>query len=313
MQRVALIYNPISGQHSEARQRKLDAVLRTLRAANIVVDPWQTDGPDAGARLAQKAAAEGFDTVLACGGDGTVHAVLQGLAGSQTALGVIPFGTANALAVGLGLAGSPQRAAKKLLHAVPTRVPVGRIFYRGEDRQEQSRYFIVAAGVGPDAQLMASMDAGLKRRFGYVLYLVEGLRIWLRGSFPVFEARFGTGRPYTRQLSQLLVIRVRSLGGAIGSLVPGASLRSDSLRMLAFATQSRWHYLQFVAGAIAGHHRFSKIVDLFETCAVQCDLAPDAQSTLLVEADGEVLGHLPARLEMVDDALTLLVPEDVAI
>lgn len=313
MRKVALIYNPISGQHSEARQRRFNAVLQTLRAANIDVDAWQTDGPDAGARLAQKAVAEGYDTVLACGGDGTVHAVLQGLAGTQTALGVIPFGTANALAVGLGLAGSPRRAAKKLLLAVPTRVPAGRIVYHDGHGQEQSRYFIVAAGVGPDAQLMASMDAGLKRRFGYVLYLVQGLRIWLGGNFPRFEARFGAGRPYTRPLSQLLVIRVRSLGGAIGSLVPGASLLSDSLRMLAFATQSRWHYLQFVAGAIAGHHRFTKVVDLFETREVQCDPIPGEEKSLLVEADGEVLGHLPARLTMVDDALTLLVPEEISI
>lgn len=313
MRKVALIYNPISGQHSEARQRRFDAVLRTLREAGIHVDAWQTDAPDAGARLARKAVTEGYDTVLACGGDGTVHTILQGLAGAQTALGVIPFGTANALAVGLGLAGSPQRAAHKLLHAAPTRVPIGRIFYHDDQGLEQSRYFIVAAGVGPDAQLMASMDAGLKRRFGYVLYLVEGLRIWLRGNFPRFEARFGTGHPYTRPLSQLLVIRVRSLGGAIGSLVPGASLRSDSLRMLAFATQSRWHYLLFVAGAIAGHHRFSKIVDLFETSEVQCAHFPGGENSLLVEADGEVLGHLPARLTMVDDALTLLVPEDVVI
>lgn len=313
MRKVALIYNPISGQHSASRQRSFDAVLRTLRDANIIVEPWQTDGPDAGARLARKAADEGFDTVLACGGDGTVHAALQGLAGSQTALGVIPFGTANALAVGLGLAGAPQRAANKLLHAVPTRVPVGRIFYHDEEAREQSRYFIVAAGVGPDAQLMAAMDAGLKRRFGYVLYLVEGLRIWLGGSFPVFEARFGTGRPYTRRLSQLLVIRVRSLGGAIGSLVPGASLRSDSLRMLAFATQSRWHYLQFVTGAVLGHHRFSKIVDLFETGDVGCDAPENERMSLLAEADGEVLGRLPVRLAMVPDALTLLVPEEIAI
>jgi diacylglycerol kinase family enzyme len=313
MRKVALIYNPISGQHSQSRQRSFDAVLTTLRGADIAVEPWQTDGPDAGAQLAQKAVAEGFDTVLACGGDGTVHTVLQGLAGSQTALGVIPFGTANALAVGLGLAGSPQRAAKRLLHAVPVRVPVGRIHYHDDAGAPQSRYFIVAAGVGPDAQLMAAMDAGLKRRFGYVLYLIQGFCIWARGNFPIFEARFGKGAPYPRKVSQLLVVRVHSLGGAVGSLVPGASLRSDSLRMLAFATQSRWHYLKFVAGAVLGHHRFSKIVDLFETSDVLCAAPENERMLLLAEADGEVLGRLPVRLEVVADALTLLVPEEVEI
>jgi YegS/Rv2252/BmrU family lipid kinase len=308
MQRVALIYNPISGQHSTARKHLLERVLAVLRGAGLTVTPFETDGPGSGPELAQQAVREGYDTVLACGGDGTMHAVLQGLAGTQTALGVIPFGTANALAAALGLAGSPVRAAKKLLSAEPVRIPAGRIFYHDEAGQEQSRYFLVAAGIGPDALLMASMDAGLKRRLGYLLYLIQGFRIWARGDFPMFAALFGKDRPYTRRVSQLLVIRVRSLGGAVGALVPGASLHSDSLRMLAFATQSRWQYLKFVSGAVLGRHRFSRIVDLFETSHAACATPDDPHTRLLAEADGEVLGRPPIRMEVVPDTVTLLVP-----
>src|SRR5206468_390755 len=100
----------------------------------------------------------GCDTVLVCGGDGTVHQTFQPLVGTPVALGILPLGTANALATNLGLAGSPQKAIDALLRAQPVEVPVGRITFRTESDGEQRRYFTVAAGVGPDALLMARMD-----------------------------------------------------------------------------------------------------------------------------------------------------------
>ncbi len=73
---------------------------------------------------AHQAVQAGFDTILACGGDGTVHEILQVLVGTTVALGVIPFGTANALAADLGLTAKPAEIARVLLEAVPTRIPL---------------------------------------------------------------------------------------------------------------------------------------------------------------------------------------------
>jgi YegS/Rv2252/BmrU family lipid kinase len=310
MRRAALIYNSISGQHSAQRQAAIDTVIATLRAGGVEVFPSEIDGPGSGAALAQQAVRDGCDTVVVCGGDGTVHAALQGLAGTMTALGVVPFGTANALATNLGLAGSPARAASKLLLAQPVRIPVGRIHYRNRQGEHRERYFLVAAGVGPDARLMAEMDPGLKRRLGYLLYIIDGFRIWACGQFPLFEARFdadGSGR--TKRVSQLLAVRVSSFGGAVGTLAPGASLHSPTLHLLAFGTQSRWHYLKFVLGAALGRHTFSQEIELIEATCVECRKLDGSRDLLRAEADGEPLGGLPVRMEIVPDALTLLAPE----
>ncbi len=311
MLRVALIHNPESGQSFVPREKTLGRAIALLRESGIEADELETDGPGSAKNLARAAMRNGYDTILACGGDGTVHEVLQTLVGTDIALGVVPLGTANALAQDLGLGTSPVNAVRKLLTATPTQVPVGRIFYRDEQGSERSCYFTVAAGIGADALLMASMDPGLKRRFGYALYMIEATRIWATNPFPLFRAAFsmnGSGETSTADVSQLLAVRVRSFGGALGTLAPGATLRGDSLRLIAFKTRSRFRYLRFLLAVVAGRHTFSKEVDLIEATSVECNLRNGSNKTIYVEADGEVLGALPARMEIAPQKLTLLVP-----
>lgn len=312
MHRVALIENPASGAISGRRKAVVQLALAALRQAGVEVDHLTIDGPGSGARLARDAMDRGCDTVLVCGGDGTVHQVLQPLVGTPVALGVLPLGTANALAANLGLARSPETAIRALLNAVPVQVPMGRIAYRALDGSQQSRYFTVAAGVGPDALLMARMDPVLKRRLGYVLYVIEAFRIWASHPFPLFEARVSGGScdPCKVRASQILAVRIRSFGGVLGQLAPGATLHSRELSLLAFKTRSRFRYLRFLLAVTAGRQTFSEDVELITARSVECAPGPDAKMPIFVEADGEVLGHAPARIEMADETLTLLVPRN---
>src|SRR5208282_637014 len=211
----------------------------------------------------------------------------------------VPLGTANALASDLGLIASPAKVARKLLDATPTRVSVGRIHYQDSQGNPGSRYFIVAAGIGADALLMSRLDTRLKRRLGYVLYLIEAFRIWATSSFPLFEAVLpanGNGGGRILEVSQLLAVRVRSFGGVLRTLAPGASLRNGSLSMLAFKTQSRLRYLSFLLAVIAGRHTFTRAVELLDTPFIECRALNGSRDALFVEADGEVLGGLPVRL-----------------
>lgn len=317
MRRVALIYNPQSGQHSSRRGAALQGALKVLRDAGIEAEALETDGPGSASHLARAAVRNNYDTILACGGDGTVHEVLQCLVGTEVALGVMPLGTANALAQDLGLGRSPVKAVRKLLTAVPTQVPVGHIFYRDKNGSERSCYFTVAAGIGADALLMASLDAGLKRRFGYALYLVEAVRIWATNPFPLFRADFslngngngnGNGSRHAADISQLLAVRVRSFGGVLGTLAPGATVRSETLSLITFKTRSRYRYLRFLLAVVAGRHTFSNDVELLEATKVECSPSNGSKATIYVEADGEVLGALPARMEIAPQTVTLLVP-----
>jgi YegS/Rv2252/BmrU family lipid kinase len=311
MERVALIYNPASGQYSSRRSATVKSTLDVLHKAGIQADALETDAPGSARALAKAAMRNGYDTIIACGGDGTVHEVLQCMVGSPVALGVIPLGTANALAQDLGLGTNPVNAVRKLLTAKPTAIPVGRVFYRDQNGAENSRYFTVAAGIGADALLMASMDAGLKRRFGYLLYIVEATRIWATNPFPLFRASFTTeAETRVSEVSQLLAVRVRSFGGALGTLAPGATLRNGTLNLISFKTRSRYRYLRFLLAVIAGRHTFSDDVELVESTTVDCRTLNGSKKKIFVEADGEVLGALPARMEVSHEKLTLLIPPD---
>jgi len=311
MRRVALIYNPASGQQSPRHRAAISKALAALHAAGIQAEALETRGPGDASARAWEAIRAGCDTILACGGDGTVHEVLQSLVGTEIALGVIPLGTANALAQDLGLGSSPARAVRKLLAATPVRASVGHITYRKGKGKVHSRYFTVAAGVGADALFLSHLDAGLKRRFGYALYLFEGFRLWATHSFPLFEAAFverGSSQPRVEQISQLLAIRIRNFGGLLHNFAPGASLRSEGLRLIAFRTRSRLHYFRFLLAVIFGRQTFSRDIELLDAVSVECRPLNSSSVRVFAEADGELLGHLPVRIDIVRDAVMLLIP-----
>jgi YegS/Rv2252/BmrU family lipid kinase len=311
MRRVALIYNPASGQHSSRRASKIQDIKAVLLQAGIEADSLETHAPGSAKTLAVAAVRQGHDAVLACGGDGTVHEVLQGLVGTDVALGVVPLGTANALAQNLGLGRNPVKAVQALLTAKPQQVPVGRISFKEPNGLEGWRYFTVAAGIGADALLMSSMDPELKRRYGYALYILEAAKIWATNPFPLFDARFagnGSSEARVEQVSQLLAVRIRSFGGALGVLAPGATLHKNNLSVVAFKTQSRIAYMRFLLATMIGRQSFSRTIELIDTDFVDCRPLNGSKSSVFVEADGEVLGALPARIELAREKLTLLVP-----
>jgi diacylglycerol kinase (ATP) len=316
MRRAALIYNPASGTQpnhraSVIRAAVIEDAMAVLRKAGVEAEAVATTAPGSAAEQVAESVRNGCDTIIACGGDGTVHEVLQSVACSNTVLGVLPLGTANALAQDLGLPLSPVKAAQRLLESQAVRVSAGRISFRDQQGATCTRYFTVAAGIGADAQLMYRLDAQLKRRFGYALYAVEGLRILATHPFPLFEAAFTTShgkKPKVEAVSQLLAVRIRNFGGMLQNFAPGATLTRADLRLVAFKTRSRWDYMRFLAAVLGRRQTFKGKIELLDALSVECRPLNGSTERMFVEADGELLGGLPVRIDIVPDALTLLIP-----
>lgn len=311
MRRVALIYNPASGQRPGRRAAVIAEVVSVLRGAGVEVKVIATESPASAGAQAHEAMCEGYDTILACGGDGTVHEALQRLVGGSAALGVIPMGTANALAADLGLPASPVKAAKMLLKATPERIAVGRVFYQDSEGNSRSRYFIVAAGIGADALFMSRLNPKLKQRFGYALYVAEAFRLWVTHTYPMFAACFQENENETlrvEEVSQILAVRIRNFGGVLRNLAPGAAITNPKLHVIALTTRSRVRYLRFMIAVLLGRHRYVAPIQLVECESVECYGLEGSTEELFVEADGEWLGTLPVRIEVVPQALTVLIP-----
>src|SRR5580693_8216876 len=136
-----LIYNPYAGKI----RRKPGTLQRTTAAlarANVNPRVVATNAAGHATLLARQAVEQGADLVLVLGGDGTINEVANGLAYSDVALGVLPAGTANVLAMELGLGSNLDRAAERLARSSPRRVALGRITCADGD----SRYFLCMAG-----------------------------------------------------------------------------------------------------------------------------------------------------------------------
>jgi diacylglycerol kinase (ATP) len=312
MRKAALFFNPYSGRRRRHRLKDVEAAASVLRKAGVEVEVAPTRAAsDAGAQV-RMAIREGFDTIIACGGDGTIHDVLQGLATRQAALGIIPLGTANAMAHDLRLPLYPEGAARALLKAVPKRIAAGKIEYRDFNNLPCSRYFTVAAGVGVDAHLFYKLNRLMKDRMGMMAYYSKALHLWWTHRMRYFQAEFstnGSGSMRKERLSEMLAVRINQFGGVLRELAPGASLDRNDMRLVLCRTGNRAHYLQYVFCGTLGMPRNVEGIELAHAKKVSCGTVPgEKPEKIYVEADGELLGRLPITLSMVPDALTVLVP-----
>ena len=320
MRKAALLYNPDSGGSRARRQTELESVLAMLRGADVDAQLVLTDSRAHAEEKARQAVLAGCDTVFACGGDGTIHNLIQVLANTATALAILPIGTANALAHDLGLPMNVAAAARAALCASPRRIALGRVQYLDLEGHPGSRFFVVAAGAGVDAHLFYKLHAGTKQRLGMTAYYSKAWQLWFTHPMTRFLVEFGDAtsqQPCRADVTELMAVRIQNFGGVLQELAPGASLDRDDLRLIVCRTASRLAYLLYVTRGLLRSNWKVPGIDLAHSRRVSCqyppasasaDGVPQSQPKVYVEADGELVGTLPAEITIAPNALTLLTP-----
>lgn len=315
MRKAALLYNPDSGGNVARRRRELQSSLEVLRNGGVEADLILAESRDHAQEQVRLAIASGCDTIFACGGDGTIHNVAQVLANSAVALAILPVGTANALAHDLGLPLGIVGAAEAALRAVPRRVALGHVTYVDLQGASDARYFLIAAGVGVDAHLFYKLHTVTKKRMGMAAYYAKAWNLWFTYPMTRFVAEYvetGSDAPKRADVTELMSIRIRNFGGVLQELAPGASLDRDDMRVVLCRTSSRLSYLAYVTRGLLRQRWRIPGIDLAYSTKVSCGYlspsAPPEQRKIYIEADGELLGMLPAEITVVPNALTLLAP-----
>ncbi len=320
MRKAALLYNPDSGGSRARRQTELESALAILRGADVDAQLVLTDSRVHAEEKARQAVLAGCDTIFACGGDGTIHNLIQVLANTTTALAILPMGTANALAHDLGLPMNVAAAARAALHAVPRRIALGRVQYLDLEGHPGTRFFIVAAGAGVDAHLFYKLHAGTKQRLGMTAYYSKAWQLWFTHPMTRFLVEFAetsSQQACRADVTELMAVRIQNFGGVLQELAPGATLDRDDFRLIICRTASRLAYLLYVTrGWLRSNWKIPGI-DLAHSRRVFCQYPPASASAdgisqlqpkVYVEADGELVGTLPAEITIVPNALTLLTP-----
>ena len=224
-ERLAFIANPTKPGVAQLRELSY----RVCSARHLPEPIWLYTAPNyTGRDLAREALAAGADVLVAAGGDGTVRAVASVAIEDGVPLGVIPLGTGNLFARNVGVPISDSGAAlRAVIEGVSERVDVGRMTVARESGEEREFLFLVLAGVGIDADMVAGADEKLKRRLGWLAYFYVLIRhttsTRMRASVTVSGLE-----PFTGRVRTVLIANCGRLPGGL-TLVPDARVNDGAL------------------------------------------------------------------------------------
>jgi diacylglycerol kinase (ATP) len=304
LRNALLIHNPNAGNGGAGRRQMLDQARRILASGGIEAELIETRGPGDATQMAQQAANEGRQLVIACGGDGTLNEVVNGLAAEENQhrvpLALLPGGTANVLAKELNLPWDIPGAAEKLLHGEIKDIALG--LATPLEQPEKKRYFLSVAGAGPDGMIVYAIDLDLKARVGILAYWWQGARQVFRYKFPHFRV-VGGGQDINATL--VVVGRTKHYGGPF-KITTQADLYENKFELMALTTQSGLRYLRYIPSLWMQKLRGSDGVHFWKSESVVCQ--PLDGNPVYAQIDGEPLARLPVEFKIVPRALKLLVP-----
>ena len=306
LRNALMIHNPNAGNGGRGRERQLDEARRIFSSSGIETQLTETRGPGDATEIAHRASAEGRQLVIACGGDGTLNEIVNGLAtqqnGHRVPLALLPGGTANILAKELGLPWDIPRAAERLVHGQVKEIALG--LATPLEQPEKKRYFLSVAGAGPDGIMVYSLDLDLKAKIGILAYWWQGARAIFRYKFPRFRILTGD-----QQFDASLVVvgRTKNYGGPF-KITTRANLYEDKFEVMAVTTQSGLRYLSYLPTLWLGGLHNTRGVFFWMADKLVCE--PLDKNPVYTQIDGEPLARLPVEFKIVPRALKLLVPQN---
>lgn len=300
-----IILNPSAGQASAGvgLDRALDAL--TAHGWTLCVQESQARGEVT--RLAAAAARDGADAVIVVGGDGTLSEAANALAGTDTALGLLPMGTGNVWAAQMGMVASPTLlnkpdlmvAAESLAASRRQRVDMGQAHtIRGD------HYFLLWAGVGLDAIIQDVVDKEarpVKRRFGQMAYVWAAARPIVQYQGTRARVQLDTVRTRGR-IVFLVISNIQMYAGF--QLVPEAQIDDGWLDIAIFEGRSWLDTLRHIGQLAVRRHLDDPAVRIYRAREVVIEADP----SLPVHYDGDTLGATPLIARVAPQALTVLIP-----
>lgn len=201
---AVVIANPTSGSYTQNKQQ-IEEIIAYLQEAGWLAELRLTHEAGDAKRIAREAVEQHISVVVAVGGDGTINEVIQELANSDTALGVLPSGTINVWARETGIPLENERAREILVHGRTRRIDLG---------QMGQRYFLLMAGIGLDGEVTSTVEKKSVKRFGVLGYFFVGT--WLGLGYPSFRVVVqAEERTFRMSAVQIIIGNTQLYAGAI--------------------------------------------------------------------------------------------------
>jgi diacylglycerol kinase (ATP) len=287
---VQLIVNPTARQ---ASGQKVMRALDRLRAGGAKVAVLETAKRGDAEAFAREAAQDGQTTTLiAAGGDGTINEIINGMAGLNLPLGILPLGTANVLAAELGIPEDPVKAASVILTGRPDRIYLGSC---------NDRYFVMMAGIGFDARVVEAVQPGLKRRLGKAAYVWESLRELTRHRPNPYRLSIDGGPEL--KVGSAIVANGHYYGGRF-VVSPDARLDEPELEVALFERGGRIDALRYTTAMVLGF--LTSLPDFSLRSAHSISVfGPEGEP---VQADGDTIARLPVEIRAAAATVRIIRP-----
>ncbi len=294
--RMLLVFNPTAGR----RKGRLDAIMAALRRRGWDVTLQETAYAGDATRIARDLTG-GYDVLAVAGGDGTQNEAANGLAddaGNAPVMAVLPFGTANVLAHEIGLGADEARIAEAAADGKPTEIYLGQAHYAGG---RMPRRFLLMAGVGFDAAVVAGVSGPLKRRLGKGAYVWRMIVELFRYRFPLFTVTID-GTAY--DCASAIIAKGHYYGGRF-VCAPDARLTDPDFQVCLFLSKGRLAVLRYAVALGLGLLHKLPDVKLVRGRNVRID-GPEGAP---VQGDGDIIAALPAALSVAETPIRLLYPQ----
>ncbi|MBL0226574.1 MAG: diacylglycerol kinase family lipid kinase [Geobacteraceae bacterium] len=277
-----LLINPLSGSYSRALH---DEIISLLQGVDISPACLTVSGPeDAGRVCSDIESISENPLVIVAGGDGTVNAVVNALTPGSATLAVLPVGTANVLALELGIR-SVADGISRIARGETKPLVVGLI----EGEGGLSRRFLLMAGIGLDGDIVRGVRIGEKRLFKKGAYLLSALRClltWRRGTFPLLADG------HLVECHSAIICNGARYGGRL-VLTPEADISEAQLDLFCVTAESRSSWLRVMASLLAGRPCRPEDVTRLRARQVQVD------GNRSVQLDGDYFGQAPVRISTI--------------
>ena len=298
MRHAVLIANPKAGQGGpEKRLESIQRFRQMLKARGVDVEVRSTQGPNDATRLAAEAAREGFREVIISGGDGTINEALQGLIGTKARLAIWPRGTANVLGRELKISKNLERVAEIVAQGNAHRVHAGCATI---ERTGEKRYFLLMAGVGIDAAIVAGTRPALKKRIGEAAFWYAGLEYFARWK----PRRFVVEIDGVEHSATFAAIGKAPHYGGNLAITPRARMDRPEFEICMIDSAYRLRCLKLLPFTMfGGIPERAKGVTF-----AQISRARVTGEGVQAQVDGELIGYLPMTFTISEHSIEIVVP-----
>jgi diacylglycerol kinase (ATP) len=268
---------------------------RFLKSRGYKVDVFFTTHRGHAESIAREALDKSPSLIIAAGGDGTFNEVINGIAGSEAPMAILPLGTTNVLAKELGIPENVEGAMEIAVGRTPKTVSLGKIVITRHSSLV-TRHFCLMAGLGFDGEAVFGINEAFKKFSGKGAYIYNGIKTLYK--FDPGELTFDVdGKSYSG--FSAIVGKASRYGGNF-RVTPDARLTDPALYICIFKGKKRLDIFRYVVGVATGSHLGFKDVEYLKAEKIQID------GKAHIQLDGDYFGKTPAKIEVAPDLFRLV-------